>query len=275
MKRAILFGAICLMAIEATAQLSFGTPEKINKDWMFTLENPINAQSKELNLSDWKAIDLPHDWSIREQLSPNLASSTGYLPGGIGWYRKSIDIPTHKQDQKVYLYFEGVYNRSELFVNGTSIGKRPNGYISFMYDITPYVTFGETTQIAMKVDHSQSADSRWYTGSGIYRDAWIVYANPIHIAQWGVYAQPKRVTTKEATLQVEVEVSNNSKSKGKIIVTNELYSSNNKVVAKNSNSLSIESGANSTTISDLKISNPQLWDIDNPNLYKLKTTITR
>ncbi|MGL4412349.1 MAG: sugar-binding domain-containing protein, partial [Bacteroidales bacterium] len=275
MKRAILFGAICLMAIEATAQLSFGTPEKINKDWMFTLENPINAQSKELNLSDWKAIDLPHDWSIREQLSPNLASSTGYLPGGIGWYRKSIDIPTHKQDQKVYLYFEGVYNRSELFVNGTSIGKRPNGYISFMYDITPYVTFGETTQIAMKVDHSQSADSRWYTGSGIYRDAWIVYANPIHIAQWGVYAQPKRVTTKEATLQVEVEVSNNSKSKGKIIVTNELYSSNNKVVAKNSNSLSIESGANSTTISDLKVSNPQLWDIDNPNLYKLKTTITR
>lgn len=275
MKRAILFGAICLMAIEATAQLSFGTPEKINKDWMFTLENPISAQSKELNLSAWKAIDLPHDWSIREQLSPNLASSTGYLPGGIGWYRKSIDIPAHKQDQKVYLYFEGVYNRSELFVNGTSIGKRPNGYISFMYDITPYVTFGKPTQIAMKVDHSQSADSRWYTGSGIYRDAWIVYANPIHIAQWGVYAQPKRVTTKEATLQVEVEVSNNSNSKGKIIVTNELYSSNNKVVAKSSNSLSIESGANSTTISDLKVSNPQLWDIDNPNLYKLKTTITK
>ena len=107
---------------------------------------------------------------MKGQLSPTLASCTGFLPGGIGWYRKTIDIPADKQGEKVYLYFEGVYNRSEVFLNGESLGKRPNGYISFMYDATPHIKYGEENVIAVRVDHSQSADSRWYTGSGIYRD---------------------------------------------------------------------------------------------------------
>ena len=122
----------------------------------------------------WQSIELPHDWSVKGQLSPTLASATGYLPGGIGWYRKHLTVAADKKGEKVYLYFEGVYNRSEVFVNGVSLGKRPNGYISFMYDATPYIKYGEDNVIAVRVDHSQSVDSRWYTGSGIYRDVWAV-----------------------------------------------------------------------------------------------------
>ena len=189
------------------AQVSFGSPEKINDDWRFTLNDVQDGQSVELDHARWQRVMLPHDWSVKGQLSPTLASCTGYLPGGIGWYRKDIHIPADKQGQRVYLYFEGVYNRSEVFLNGQSLGKRPNGYLSFMFDATPHVKYGEDNVIAVRVDHSQYADSRWYTGSGIYRDVWLVYASPVHIAQWGVYAYPEEVKS-GYRLNVEVEVTN-------------------------------------------------------------------
>src|SRR5690606_24498882 len=115
----------------------------------------------------------------------------------------TVTIP--QQQGKVYLYFEGVYNRSEVFVNGKSAGKRPNGYISFMYDITPYIQFNRPNEILVKADHHRDADSRWYTGSGIYRDVWLVYAGPVHIAQWGVYAYPE-LKDNTGILNIEVAV---------------------------------------------------------------------
>ncbi|WP_236263814.1 sugar-binding domain-containing protein, partial [Dysgonomonas sp. Marseille-P4677] len=256
------------------AQVSFGESDKINDSWKFTLNDEKEAQSVSFNDSKWKVLDLPHDWSVKGQLSPTLASATGYLPGGIGWYRKTINIPQAKQGEKVYLYFEGVYNRSEVFVNGQSLGKRPNGYISFMYDATPYIQYGKDNVIAVRVDHSQSADSRWYTGSGIYRNVWMVYANPVHIAQWGVYAYPKSVTKKQAVLSVEVEIDNSSSSDANLVITNELFSSDGKLVAKDSKKLRL-TAQNNTITTELKVNNPQLWDLNNPNLYRLKTTVLK
>lgn len=192
LKILFLFSLILLIARSTIAQGGFGQAEKINHNWKFTLQDVKNGEQADLNDQRWKNIDLPHDWSVKQQLSPTLASCTGYLPGGIGWYRKLLSVPAERDGEKVYLYFEGVYNRSEVFINGESLGKRPNGYISFMYDATPHIKYGEDNLIAVKVDHSQSADSRWYTGSGIYRDVWVVYSNPVHIAQWGVYAWPEK-----------------------------------------------------------------------------------
>ena len=183
---------ICMVP-SLRAQVSFGSPEKINDNWKFVLNDVQDGQSVTLDDTRWQQISLPHDWSVKGQLSPTLASCMGYLPGGIGWYRKTIDIPADRQGRKVYLYFEGVYNRSEVFLNGQSLGKRPNGYISFMYDATPHIQYGKENVIAVRVDHSRNADSRWYTGSGIYRNVWIIYANPVHIAQWGVYTYPEKV----------------------------------------------------------------------------------
>lgn len=261
-----------LLAVQLNAQVSFGQPEKINDNWKFTLNDVKDGQSITLNDDRWQNVDLPHDWTVKGRLSPTLASATGYLPGGIAWYRKTINVPQDKQGDKVYLYFEGVYNRSEVYVNGKLLGKRPNGYISFMYDVTPYIEFGKENVIAVRVDHSQSADSRWYTGSGIYRDVWMIFANPVHIAQWGVYAYPEQVKN-NYVLNVEVDVENAANDNAALTIVNELYDADGKVVAKDSKKLTVASKQNGKLNTALKVSKPQLWSLNNPTLYKLKTTV--
>jgi hypothetical protein len=269
----IILVAAVFFINSATAQVSFGKPEKINASWKFKAGDIASAATPGYNDQRWEKIKLPHDWSVEGQLSPTLASCTGYLPGGIGWYRKSIDIPVSKKGEKIYLYFEGVYNRSEVFLNGQSMGKRPNGYISFMYDATPYVEYGKENVIAVRVDHSKSADSRWYTGSGIYRDVWLVYANPVHIAQWGVYAYPEVKSTKEAFVHVEVEMENGSATVAALTVQHELLSPDGKVVASASKKMKLDAQQRNTIAVQMKIKNPQLWDLNNPVLYSLHTKV--
>ena len=270
----ILLPVLLFSCLSASSQISFGDSKKINDNWKFNLQETPEAKNTAFDDSKWQKINVPHDWSVKGQLSPTLASCTGFLPGGIGWYRKSINIPQSKSSEKVYLYFEGVYNRSEVFINGHSLGKRPNGYISFAYDATPFIKYGGENTISVRVDHSQSADSRWYTGSGIYRDVWVVYANPVHIAQWGVYAYPE-VKKGAGTLNVEVEVENGSASKSALTVINELISKDGKTVAKSSSKVDVAANQNGKISTKLNIKNPQLWDLDNPNLYQLKTTVLK
>ena len=205
-----LLSNLCLTQIKA--QVSFGESVLINNDWKFILKDEPKALQADYNDHHWQKVDLPYDWSVKQQLSPTLASCQGYLPAGIGWYRKNLIIPEEKQGEKVFLYFEGIYNRSEVYINGQLLGKRPNGYISFMYDVTPYIQYGKENMIAVRADHSRSADSRWYTGSGIYRDVYVIYSSPVHIDQWGVYTYPKTVTAKQGVLSIEVNVKNENAS---------------------------------------------------------------
>ncbi|QSB28791.1 sugar-binding domain-containing protein [Flavobacterium sp. CLA17] len=268
----ILLPVFFFSCLSAFSQISFGDSKKINDNWKFNLQDTPDAQKTTYDDTKWQSVDVPHDWSVKGQLSPTLASCTGYLPGGIGWYRKSINIPQSKTGEKVYLYFEGVYNRSEVFINGNSLGKRPNGYISFAYDATPFIKYGAENTISVRVDHSQSADSRWYTGSGIYRNVWLVYANPVHIAQWGVYAYPE-VKKGTGTLNIEVEVENSSAAKSSLTVVNELISKDGKSVGKSSSKVEVASNKNGKIATKINVKNPQLWDLENPNLYQLKTTV--
>lgn len=270
---ALFFILSLFLGLPLKAQVSFGEPQLLNNNWKFTLNEIENGQDPTLNDHRWQTVNLPHDWSVQQQLSPTLASCTGYLPGGIGWYRKTFTVPQNQKDKKVYLYFEGVYNRSEVFINGKSLGKRPNGYISFMYDATPYVEYDKENTLAVRVDHSQDADSRWYTGSGIYRNVWLVYANPVHIDQWGVFVYPKNVSSKRATMQVSVEVVNHSAVKEKLLVSNELLSPEGKVVATKKSTISIDPASKESVSLTLNVSNPKLWNLDNPNLYQLETKI--
>ncbi|MDR0698348.1 MAG: DUF4982 domain-containing protein [Tannerella sp.] len=263
---------LCFVTFPLSGQVSFGIPEKINDDWLFKSGDVEDFRSADR--SRWRKLDLPHDWSVRGQLSPTLASCTGYLPGGVGWYHKALQIPESEKGRKVYLYFEGVYNRSEVFVNGKSLGRRPNGYVSFLYDATPHIEYGKENTIDVKVDHSLSADSRWYTGSGIYRNVWLVYANPVHIRQWGVYAYPE-VNKGKGTLRVEVEISNDNREKSDITIVNELLSADGKMVAKNSKKINAVPGNANKVIASLTVNRPALWDVDNPVLYKLKTSLLK
>ncbi|MBD1432198.1 glycoside hydrolase family 2 protein [Sphingobacterium sp. DN00404] len=254
------------------AQPGFGQAEKINNNWRFHLGDTDQAIAQDQLGRSWRSVQLPHDWSVKQPLSPTLASATGYLPGGIGWYRKTINFSQKDKGKKLYIYFEGVYNRSEVFVNGQSIGKRPNGYISLNYDITPYIKYGEENTIAVKVDHSQDADSRWYTGSGIYRDVWLVRANPIHIEQWGVYAYPE-VKNNRGTLHVQTAVQNETGQTTSLSVLTELLDPQGQVVAKKTTKTTLAAGGREEVQTSLDVKNPKLWSLETPHQYTLRTRV--
>ncbi|MDR2498541.1 MAG: DUF4982 domain-containing protein [Tannerellaceae bacterium] len=253
---------------------------KLNDDWLFMLGDAPEAKLPDFADSRLQRVSLPHDWSVKAPMSPSLASATGYLPGGIGWYRREIYVPEQRRGQRLFMYFEGIYNRSEVYVNGRLVGGRPSGYASFEVDISSAIEYGTTNLIAVRVDHSRYNDSRWYTGSGIYRDVWLRYAGPIRIARWGVFAYSKDATAKSATLKVEtvIDYDNAERLKG-ITISHELLSPQKKVVARSSQKITAppkEAGSSFTSATDnLKISAPELWSIDTPTLYTLKTTISR
>jgi hypothetical protein len=254
------------------AQAGFGEGRKINTGWKFILADVAQAKDKSFNDSQWQKVNLPHDWSVRGKLDSTLASCTGYLPGGIGWYRKSFEVPGSISGKKVYLYFEGVYNRSQVYLNGQLLGSRPNGYMSFMYDATPYIKYGEDNVISVRADHSRSADSRWYTGSGIYRNVWLVYANPVHIAQWGVFAYPKSEGGR-FSLNVETELKSDAQQKEKVKVLHQLFSPDGRLIAEDGRELTVQKGQNNKVSLALAVPSPQLWSLETPVRYKLVTKV--
>ncbi len=271
----ILILIFILFCSKTNAQVSFGESQKINNDWFFTLDNPENPQEINFDCKNWQSLDLPHDWSIEAQLSPTLSACTGYLPGGIGWYRKNLDFSNLPQNQKAYLYFEGVYNRSEVYINGQLLGKRPNGYISFCYDITPFINRTTNNVVAVKVDHSQSADSRWYTGSGIYRDVYLITSERIHFDQWGVRYTTPEVSSKKATVQVKMDVKNETDEVQKLELVNILFNSEGKEIARSEKAIELAPQSVKVGNAELKLKNPVLWNLDNPYLYRLETRIVK
>ncbi|MCF0199497.1 MAG: glycoside hydrolase family 2, partial [Bacteroidaceae bacterium] len=261
---------LALVATAVRAQVSFGHAEKMNADWLFVLADDSTYRSPSADDSRWRRLDLPHDWSIEGQLSPTLASCTGYLPGGIGWYRKHFIYHKSAEQPRQYVYFEGVYNRSEVYLNGHLLGVRPNGYASFCYEMTEFLHEGENV-LAVRVDHSRYADSRWYTGSGIYRDVWTVSAPACHLAQWGTGYKATKLTDRQATLEVDVAVENVPAARGALKVRTELRDAAGKVVASAAKTVVAQQPKALLT---LTVKNPRRWDLDSPYLYTLHTTLT-
>jgi hypothetical protein len=273
MKTSTLLISMLLTLNFVYGQVSFGEPQKINNNWVYSAGDHPDAARPDFDDSNWRVLNLPHDWSVEGTYSPHLASCTGYLPGGIGWYRKTLDIPTAAANKQVYIYFEGIYRDGEVFINGHSLGMRPNGYISYMYELTPYIVEGEKNVISVRVDHSQSADSRWYTGSGIYRDVYLVIANEVHIEQWGVYYTTPSVTSNRANMQVQTSVVNKSLKTENVTVLQELKDNTGNTIARTSERTSIAAGQSSDVKQSLNVRSPQLWSLHNPYLYELHTTV--
>lgn len=273
MKNATLVIAIFMMALFAAplrAQVSFGDATKFNDGWLFMLTDDSTIVRPDYDDSHWRKLTLPHDWSVEGQLSPSLASCTGYLPGGIGWYRKQFKITDNQA--RHYIYFEGAYNRSEVYLNGHLLGKRPNGYVSFLYDMTPYLKEGDNV-LAVRIDHSRYADSRWYTGSGIYRDVWMIAAPETHFAQWGIGWYAASLTDNQAVVAVDMEIQKHQATHEKLQLSATLYDADGKQVAQRRASLSnAKQGMTKETLS-LKVSKPHRWNLDNPYLYTLKTEL--
>lgn len=245
-----------------------------NTGWKFDREDVKGAELSSFNDAQWRTLDLPHDWSVEAPLSPSLASATGYLPGGIGWYRKTFTVSNEDMGKNVFVYFEGVYNNSEVYINGHLLGKRPNGYVSFYYDLSPYLNYGSSNTLAVKVDHSKYNDSRWYTGSGIYRNVYLLPLNPLHIDIWGVGFETKKIQSNSALLNVSATIVNNADKKASFSVLQELIENEtNKVVAKKTSKLVLDANSQHNVSTEMAVSNAKLWSVDNPYLYQLKTSI--
>jgi beta-galactosidase/beta-glucuronidase len=262
--------AAILFALPLRAQVSFGAAARFNDGWLFSLTDDSTYLHARYDDRKWEAVELPHDWSVRLPMSPSLAACTGFLPGGIGWYRKHFTLTDDAA--RHYIYFEGVYNRSEVYLNGQLLGKRPNGYLSFMYDLTPYLRPGDNV-LAVRVDHSRYADSRWYTGSGIYRDVWMIAAPETHIAQWGIGWHAASLTDRRATVAVEVSVEKHQAVRERLEIESTLYDADGKQVARQR--IRVADGKAGITRQQLtlKVNNPRRWDLETPYLYTLQTEL--
>lgn len=277
-KRLVLYGTAILFVLFSSstvhAKPQFGRAEPFNKNWRFQLADVKEAVQPEFNDSKWRLLNLPHDWTVEGTYSPDKASCTGYLPGGIAWYRKTFEVPSEHSNEKVFIYFEGIYNRSEVFINGQSVGYRPNGYISFMYDLTPYIKFGEKNVLSVRVDHSQEFDSRWYSGSGIYRNTYLVYAPMVHIDLWGVFFKANSINDKNAVVSIETTLKNELGRNATVEVMHEIVDQETgRVVASSSKKQNIAAGTKNTLEQKLTVKNPRRWSIDEPNLYTVRTII--
>ena len=261
----LLIVALLTFAMTISAQVGFGKPALFNDNWEFTLNESTTLPS---NSAGWKKVAIPHDWSIEGTPSRDLASCTGYLPGGIGWYRKTFTISDSKP--KHFIYFEGVYNRSEVYLNGHLLGKRPNGYVSFMYDLTPYLKSG-TNELTVRVDHSKYADSRWYTGSGIYRNVWLISAENTHLAQWGVTYRATDITANRTNIHVSAEVEKGNSNLKDLTVKATLMDAQGKTIAQKS---AIAQETTPLPLGEIR-EGLHLWTLTSPYLYTLKVELLK
>lgn len=244
-----------------------------NADWKFHKGDIDSAQKRNVNDGQWRTVELPHDWSIEGPFSKEWASGTAFLPGGIGWYRKSFTVSKEWKGKNIFIYFDGVYKNSEVWINGHYLGKRPNGFIAFEYELTRYLNYSGENSIAVKVDHAQFADSRWYTGSGIYRNVYLQAVDPVHIDLWGVAFTSSKVSTLSAKAAVSVTIRNNKNSNIPVFVETVLIDENGKRVAKSERNLHLLKGGSDTAHLSLLIEKPNLWSVEHPHLYTIYISV--
>jgi len=270
MKRTVLLlPAFMLLGISGYAAGNPHLKINFNEGWQFYLGDVDNAQSPAFDDHAWRTLDLPHDWSIETAFDKEslAGSGGGYLNGGIGWYRKTFTLNKDTyQGKSVFVDFDGIYCNSEVWINGRYLGKRPNGYISFQYDVTGYVKLGEKNVIAVKVNNSLQPNSRWYSGSGIYRNVWLEAVAPVHFDQ--IYVTTSEVSSEKARLDMQYKLVLTDADKNLIRIHAALYNAEGKKIAQLPDELSIISMDNSSSAS-LNVISPHLWSIDDPYLYKL------
>jgi beta-galactosidase len=246
--------------------------------WKFMLGDPVDAQRAEFNDSVWQAVDLPHDWSVAGAVDENAPAGGGggYLPTGIGWYRKTFRLPDSFKGRQIGIEFDGVYENSEVWINNHPLGKRPFGYIGFAYDLTPYLNFNQQDNVlAVRVDNSVQPNSRWYSGSGIYRHTWLNVAGALSIAHWGTFVITPRVSLENATVEAAISVSNRGSELAKFSLVTTILDRDGRQVATAQSQQELDPGGAGQFWQQIKVDHPNLWSDLNPYLYTVRATLRR
>ncbi|GEO07461.1 beta-galactosidase [Adhaeribacter aerolatus] len=263
----VLFGASFIKKEKSTPGR-----QRINFDlnWKFYQGDKAGAENPNFPVDDWRSVNLPHDWSIEGKYDTIYGTDwqSGYLPAGIGWYRKTFDWHSEWQNKKVSVQFDGVYMNSDVWLNGQHLGKRPYGYISFMYDLTPYLKKGKNI-LAVKVDHSKPQSGRWYTGSGIYRHVWLEVTNPVRVAHWGTQVTTPGVSAAKATINIKTQVLSEGITGENIQLETRILDKTGKTVASGTTAKKSDEAKTLDFEQQLTIEGPQLWSPDTPYLYEV------
>jgi len=272
----LLTAVLAVALLQGCSQPVPRTHISFNEGWKFSLTASDDAAQPGFDDSGWRKLDLPHDWSIEGEFSEKNPASPGggALPGGVGWYRKTFKVNTDDRDRLTYISFDGVYRNSDVWINGTWLGKRPYGYSSFRYELTPYLKYGgEDNVIAVKVDNSEQPNSRWYSGSGIYRNVWLTTTEKIAVDQWGTFVTTPEVSSEAALIRVTTQIRNSTGSKADVRLETTVYDSDNRRVARTETD-QVEVPVSGTAVTqELTVKSPRLWSVDNPHLYRVVTTI--
>jgi len=229
----------------------------------------------------WRALDIPHDWGIEGPFRLELAGETGKLPWkGIGWYRKTFDLPAADRGKCVFVDFDGAMAYAKIWCNGRYVGTWPYGYSSFRMDLTPYLVFGGANVLAVRLD-TEKWDSRWYPGAGIYRHVWLVKTEPVHVGHWGTFVTTPEVSDEAATVKMAVTVDNRSGEKVQAEVATDLYEldgqggANEKPVASmTAATIEIAPGGSAVLSQTAVVAHPKRWDIVSPNRYLARTRVS-
>ena len=289
------------LGVSAEAENMGRNRERFCEAWQFNLGDVSGAEAPAFDDAAWRTLDLPHDWSIELPFDPNLpsGSSVGYLPGGIGWYRKAFTMPESDRGKKVAIDFDGVYMDSQVWINGHLLGRRPFGYVSFRYDLTPHLKYGgEQNHIAVRAN-VEPGGSRWYPGAGIYRRVWLTTMNPVHVAHWGTFVTTPEVSREQATVRLEVTVANEGEAAAvAFTVKSVIYDAEGRAVAEASTEGEVgrascpstprgDDGQDArptekrreqvsglcTVDQQFVVTNPRLWSPDTPDLYQVVSTV--
>ena len=271
------FGSLLLVIIACKpVEKDLRLVKDFNLDWHFKLGDHPEAVETNTDISGWRTLNLPHDWSIEGDFSEDHPTKPegGALPAGIAWYRKTFSVPTDWKDKDVSVEFDGVYRNSEVWINGHYLGKRPYGYISFAYNLTDHLKYGEEKNtMTVKVDNSEQPNSRWYSGSGIYRNVRLVATNKLHVAHWGTYVTTPEVSKEKALVNLEVTLQNSTNSNKTFKIVSSILNAEMLEVAQVSSEGTINSNLSKSINQTVQVLNPTLWDTENPYLYKIKTKV--
>jgi beta-galactosidase len=249
--------------------------KNFNQGWQFHLEEAGRKHWFNPAEIKWRDLDLPHDWSIELERSAQnpCGAAGGFFPMGRGEYRRIFTVPDEWHGKKVFIEFEGVYMNAEVRLNEHFIERHPYGYTSFLIDLTPYLKFNEENTLRVVVDNGAQRNSRWYSGSGIYRPVWLIVADPMHVAHWGVYVTTPVVTTEKAQVRLHTKVQNETDQDCQVSLHSRLVAPDGSQAGHDKSNAVVPANGQFEFLQDIKISTPSLWSLETPALYQLETEV--
>jgi beta-galactosidase len=256
------------------------TGVSFDEDWRFFQGEASGLERTECDDSGWRKLDVPHDWSIEGPFAETnkTGGAGGWLPSGVGWYRKHFTLPSDYSAKRFYIRFDGVMQNSEVWINGVSLGQRPNGYVSFRYDLTPHLKFGDraTNVLAVRADTSAQPASRWYSGAGIYRHVWLEPVHPVHVVPESLFVTTPNIAPTAATMRVQASVTNASARTEAVTVRVLVNSPRRTGIAKSDAiPLTITAGGSVAIDQELTVPQPELWSLEQPALHQVVLQVKR